>query len=172
MLLEGETFLLLGSFLAHRGYFNLPLVIGMGMIVAFSADQFFFWTGRFKGRAFLKNRPAWKPKVEKVSALLHRNANLVIMGFRFMYGLRTVTPFVLGMSEVKAKKFILLDLVAASIWALLFGFIGNAFGEVAEAVLKKVQKYELWIALGIFIVGSIIWLYPRYIKYLRQGRRT
>jgi membrane protein DedA with SNARE-associated domain len=172
LLIEGETFLVLGAFLAHRGYLSLPLVIATGMIVVFSADQFFFWTGRIKGRTFIANRPSWKPKVEKASALLHRNVYLVTLGFRFMYGLRTVIPFVLGMSEVKARTFILLDFVAALVWSLLFGMAGYLFGQVAEAVLETIQKYELWIALGIFVVGSIIWLYPRYSKHYRKKAHT
>ncbi len=46
LLLEGETVLVLGAFMAHRGYLDLPLVICIGWVVAFAADQFFFWLGR------------------------------------------------------------------------------------------------------------------------------
>jgi len=58
LLLEGETMLVLGAFMAHRGYLSLPLVILIGWLVGFASDQFFFWMGRTRGSQFLENRPA------------------------------------------------------------------------------------------------------------------
>ena len=49
LLLEGETMLVLGAFMAHRGYLSLPIVIVIGWLVAFTSDQFFFWLGRTQG---------------------------------------------------------------------------------------------------------------------------
>jgi membrane protein DedA with SNARE-associated domain len=64
LLFEGETMLILGAFMAHRGYLNLSLVILIGCIVPFASDQFFFWMGRMKGSNFLKIDPhgnrTWK----------------------------------------------------------------------------------------------------------------
>src|SRR5262245_6203405 len=73
LLFEGETVLVLGAFMAHRGYLNLPLVILIGFLVTFASDQFFFWLGRTKGNRFLETRPSWKPNVERAKQLLHRN---------------------------------------------------------------------------------------------------
>ncbi|MFT3890498.1 MAG: hypothetical protein QM730_02600 [Anaerolineales bacterium] len=63
LLLEGETVLVLGAFMAHRGYLNLPLVIALGCVVSFAADQFFFWMGRTQGSRFLESRPRWNVPV-------------------------------------------------------------------------------------------------------------
>ena len=162
LLLEGETVLVFGAFMAHRDYLNLSAVLLIGLLVAFSSDQFFFWLGRTNGNQFLENRPAWKPNVEKAKSLLNRNTNLVFFGFRFIYGLRTVIPFVVGMGKFDTKRFVILNFIGAVVWALIFGMLGYIFGQVAEIILEDVGKYEFWIALGIVIVGSIAWLYRRY----------
>jgi len=99
--LEGETILIIGGFAAHRGYLSLTLVILAAFAGTLAGDQFFFFIGRKKGKAFLDKRPSWKPNIEKVHVLLDRYQTLLILGFRFLYGLRTVTPFVIGMSRVK-----------------------------------------------------------------------
>jgi len=166
LLLEGETVLVLGAFMAHRGYLGLPPVILIGFMVTFASDQFFFWLGRTKGSQFLESRPAWKPNVEKAQRLLHRNTNLLFLGFRFMYGLRTVMPFVFGLSKFDPRRFALLNLMGALLWALIFGLTGYAFGQVMEIILEDVDKYELWIALGIVVVGAGVWLYRRYVDKL------
>ncbi len=162
LLLEGEIVLVLGAFMAHRGYLNLPLVILIGFIVTFASDQFFFWMGLTKGNEFLEKRPNWKPSVEKAKSLLHRNTTLLFLGFRFMYGLRTVMPFVFGMSKFDRRRFASLNFIGSLLWVIIFGMAGYLFGQIMEVILVDMDKYELWIALGIAIIGGIVWLYRRY----------
>lgn len=168
LLLEGETVLVMGAFMAHRGYLNLYLVILIGFLVTFTSDQFFFWLGRTHGNQFLEQRPAWKPNVEKAKALLHKNTTLLFVGFRFMYGLRTVMPFVFGLSKFDAKRFFILNFFGALVWALIFGGAGYVFGQIVEVILEDVDKYELWVLAGMVLVGGGIWLYRRHTANLQK----
>lgn len=162
LLLEGETMLVLGAFMAHRGYLSLPLVILLGWLVAFASDQFFFWLGRTQGAQFLAKRPAWGAHVEKARALLEKNPNLLFVGLRFMYGLRTVLPFVIGMSKQDPKRFALLDFVGACLWSLTFSLAGHLIGQIMAAVLEDAKEHELAIAIGIVMTGVAVWAYRRY----------
>jgi len=164
LLFEGETVLVLAAFMAHRGYMDLPLVILTGFMVAFASDQFFFWMGRTKGNEFLEKRPAWAPNVEKAKSLLGRNTTLLFLGVRFMYGLRTVLPFVIGMSKVDPKRFIFLNMIGSFIWALMFGMAGYLFGQFMELIFGDIHRHEHWIALGIVLIGGSVWLYRRYAR--------
>ena len=159
LLLEGETVLVLAAFMAHRGYLNLSLVILIGFVVTFASDQFFFWLGRTKGNQFLEKKPAWKPNVEKARSLLGQNSTVLFIGFRFMYGLRTVMPFVFGISKFDPRRFAFLNFLGAFLWALIFGLAGYVFGQIVEVVLLDVDKYELWFALAIVLIGAGVWLY-------------
>ena len=170
LLLEGETVLVLAAFMAHRGYLNLALVILIGFVVTFASDQFFFWLGRTKGYQFLEKKPAWKPNVERARALLGHNTTLLFIGFRFMYGLRTVMPFVFGISKFDPKRFAFLNILGAFLWALIFGLAGYMFGQIVEVVLLDVDKYELWFALAILLVGAGVWLYRRHMIN-KKGRK-
>lgn len=169
LLLEGETVLVLAAFMAHRGYLDLPLVISIGFIVTFSSDQFFFWVGRTKGNQFLENRPAWKPNVEKAKSLLGRNTNLLFIGFRFMYGLRTVMPFVFGMSKYDPKQFAFLNFIGAFLWALIFGMAGYLFGHAMEIIVSDISKYEAWVVLGGLIIGGVVAWVQRHNLLKKQG---
>lgn len=162
LLLEGETVLVLAAFMAHRGYLNLSLVILIGFLVTFASDQFFFWLGRTKGSQFLERKPSWKQNVDKAKSLLHRNTTLLFLGFRFMYGLRTVLPLVFGLSKFDPKRFAILNFIGAFLWATIFGIAGYIFGQVMELILVDVGTYEHWIALGLVAIGASIWLYRRY----------
>ena len=168
LLLEGETVLVLAAFMAHRGYLNLPIVILLGCLVSFASDQFFFWMGRVRGSQFLEKRPAWKFHVERAKLLLGRNTVLLFLGVRFMYGLRTVMPFVIGMSEFDPKKFMLWDFIGSFLWALTFGLAGKLIGNIMGAIFEDVREHELMIAIGIILAGVGFWLYRRYAD--RIGR--
>jgi len=166
---EGETILVIGGFAAHRGYLSLPLVILAAFAGTLAGDQFYFFIGRKKGRAFLDKRPLWKPNIEKVQTLLERHQVLLILGFRFLYGLRTVTPFAIGMSRVRTGRYILLNGIGGIAWAAVFGTGGYLFGTVLEVLLKNVRRYELMTFICISLVGAVVWGVHLYRKHRGQS---
>ena len=168
LLFEGETMLVLGAFMAHRGYLDLRLVILIGGIVSFASDQFFFWMGRLKGNQFLENRPAWKSHAEKAKSLLVWNTTLLFLGVRFMYGLRTILSFVIGMARFDPKKFAVFNLIGAFLWALIFSLAGHLVGQLMAGIFEDVKEHELAIALGIILVGTGVWLYYRYADIVQK----
>ena len=169
LLLEGETVLVLAAFMAHRGYLNLPLVILIAWIVSFASDQFFFWMGRIKGSQFLEKRPGWQPRVERAKALLGRNMSLLCLGVRFMYGLRTVLPFVIGMSKYDPRRFALFNFIGAIFWALAFGLAGKLIGNIMSSIFEDLKEHELVITAGIIFIGVCVWMFFRYANRVKQS---
>jgi membrane protein DedA with SNARE-associated domain len=157
--IEGETFVVLGGLAAHRGYLELPWVMlsaGTGAVVG---DQLFYYLGRYKGRSALEKLPRWKSKSEKVFLLLERNQIWFILAFRFMYGFRTVTPLIIGVSNIPRSRFLILDILGASIWAAVIGFSGYLFGSALQELFGDIRKYEI-LAFGFLAaIGLIVWIY-------------
>ena len=169
LLLEGETVLVLAAFMAHRGYLNLPTVILIAWLVSFASDQFFFWMGRIRGSQFLEKRPGWQPRVEKTKVLLGRNMDLLSLSIRFMYGLRTVLPFVIGMSKYNPRRFALLNFIGAFFWALAFGLAGKLIGNIMGVIFEDVREHELIITVGIIFIGVCVWMYFQYINRMKKS---
>ncbi|HKK06315.1 MAG TPA: DedA family protein [Gammaproteobacteria bacterium] len=168
--LEGETILLVAAFLANRGYLDLTWVMAVGALGAFLGDQSFFQLGRRRVggrlRDFLLQRPHWHSRVLRAQALLQRYQTPVILGFRFLYGLRMVTPFAIGMSDIRARRFVTLDALAAAVWSTLVSLLGYVFGAAVEKILAQAKHYELWIAVGVLAAGALLALWHRW----RQNR--
>jgi membrane protein DedA with SNARE-associated domain len=156
--LEGETILVLGGLAAHSGYLDLSYVILMAFIGTLCGDQLFFFLGRWHSDAFLKRRPSLRTRIAKAQRLLDRFKTPIFMGFRFFYGLRTVTPFVIGMSAVPTVKFVFLNAAGALIWAIAFGTGGYLFGNALEAVIGNVKHYEIPVFGLIAALGAVIWI--------------
>jgi len=168
--LEGETIVLIAGFLAFSGHLELSLVILAAFVGSCSGDQLYFFIGRFQGRRLLERFPAWQERADRAFYHVHRHQNLLILSFRFFYGLRNVTPFAVGMSAVKTWRFVTLNIVGAAVWATTFSFIGYTFGHAFEQMLGAVKKYEL-TALGLLVVlGLSIWLSARLRNHYRKKR--
>ena len=167
--LEGETILILAGIAAHLGHLNLTWVILIAFAGTMVGDQFYFLLGRLKGKTFLQKRPRWEAKVEKVWTLFGHYRTLLILGFRFMYGLRTVTPFAFGLSGTSGIRFFVLNVIGAAVWSVAVAFVGYLFGAVAQSVLVDVKKYEYLIIPGVLCAGALVWF--AYFLHSRKKDR-
>lgn len=168
-IVEGDTFVVVAAILAARGLLNLPTVVLVAFVATFAADQFFFTLGKVQGRAYLEKKPSWQPGVAKVQSLLERYSLLMVVGFRFLYGLRTIAPFVIGMSDFSTPRFILLNAFGALIWALTLAIAGYAFGHAIEAILGDLRQYEMWFFLAVALVAAAVWLSHHHIRRNRKA---
>jgi membrane protein DedA with SNARE-associated domain len=161
---EGETVLILAGFATHRGYLALPWVVICGFLGTFFGDQLYFHIGRARGTRILEKRPRWKAKSERVFALLQRHQLALVLGFRFVYGIRTITPFLLGMSGIPPLRFLLLNGVGAFLWAFAIGVAGYLFGHALELVLGDIKHIEFHLFLGLVVLGLGVWAAHRFIQ--------
>ncbi len=155
---EGETVLILAGFAASQAYMALSGVIAAAFIGAFLGDQVFFYLGRAHGYKIMKRFPTWRPRVEKAQRLLTRFQTPIMVGFRFMLGMRSITPFALGMSSVSITKFFLLNALGALLWAVLVGCAGYVFGQALELVLDDLKHYEHLVIALVALAGLTFWL--------------
>ncbi len=150
--LEGETILVLAGFAAHQGYLAWPWVVALAFCGGTLGDQVFFFVGRRHGAALLRRVPHLARGAPRINRLLLRHHAILIIGVRFMYGLRIVGPVVIGMSDVPAIRFLAFNLIGAAIWAVLIAGIGYQFGESLQWLLADAAGYE---AAGVVLILAI-----------------
>ncbi|MRR16170.1 MAG: DedA family protein [Deltaproteobacteria bacterium] len=169
---EGETILVMAGFAAHQGYLKLPWVVLAGFLGTLCGDQLYFYIGRHRGTAFLEKRPYWKTRTKRIFDILERHQILLILGFRFVYGMRTVTPFVIGASGISPVRFFILNSVSGLLWANVIGYAGYLFGHALELLLGKLERYELLLFIAIAAAGMIIWGIHYFLRRKASGRST
>lgn len=167
--LEGETVLILAGFAAHQGYLQLHWVMLVAMLGGFAGDQFYFWMGRRHGAWVLSRFPRLVPVFDRANVLIERYHEVLIVGIRFLYGLRTVGPMALGMSVVPAWRFVLFNALGAAIWAVAIGGAGYLFGDALELLLADFKKLEQTLLLLILFAGFAVWCWRRY-QFRRKFR--
>ena len=152
--IEGETIVIVAGFAASDWTPNPFLVMLSAFLGSLAGDQTWFYVGRLKGKAFLARRPTWQQRADKVLAIFERHHTLLILGFRFLYGLRNVTPFALGTSNVKSGRFLFLNMIGAAVWAVAFTLAGMIFGLAAEKFLKD---FKAPVIIGMIVLFAGIW---------------
>jgi membrane protein DedA with SNARE-associated domain len=160
-ILEGETILLIAGFASHSGYLNLGGVVAVAAAGGFLGDQAFFWLGRLRGNRVIARWPKLQAHARKVNTLLERHHSWIIVGIRFMYGLRVAGPVLIGMSGVGPLRFAAFNLIGAILWAALIGGAGYLFGQALELMLGNIRRYEELALAALVAVGILTWLYQR-----------
>jgi membrane protein DedA with SNARE-associated domain len=164
---EGETVVVTAGFLARREYLELPWVMFFAVLGAYAGDQVFFHLGRLNGKGLLERKTRLQLAAEKVRRWMGRHDNAVVLGFRFVYGIRIATPIVLGMSGYSPLKFLLLNGVGAIAWVSVMASAGYVFGYVFEHFLTDIRRYEHVISAVLLLMGLAVWL----VVKVRSRRR-
>jgi membrane protein DedA with SNARE-associated domain len=163
--LEGETILIIGGFVAYLGYLKLSLVMLIAFVGSFSGDQLYFFIGRLKGPSLLIKYPKLDSRVDKINRAIERYHDLIMLGFRFIYGMRIMTPFVMGLNpKIRTERFVFLNAIGAVIWSVLISTGGYLFGTAIEVLMKDIRKYEFVAILVIAAIGTAAWFFHKTAK--------
>ncbi|NUP04884.1 MAG: DedA family protein [Polyangiaceae bacterium] len=165
---EGETMLIIAAALAHRGLLSLPLVMLSAGAGSLAGDQLWFVVGRRGGRSFLERRAEWAARATRMRAWLTHYGSAFVLGFRFLYGFRTVTPLMLGATGYHWKRFAVLNGIGAVLWSVAFSGLGWALGASLSQALGRASQVEE-IALASLVVGVLLALVARH--FMRRKAR-
>jgi membrane protein DedA with SNARE-associated domain len=154
--LEGETVVLFAGFAAAQGLLNPVAVLVATWLGSYSGDQGYFWLGRHFGRTILNRFPRWRGGVEAALRFLERYNTGFILSFRFIYGVRNLSSFAMGLSAVHWRRFCALNFVAAGLWAASFIAVGYFLGHAFRAVLGDLVRSFNLMMLGVFVAFAAI----------------
>lgn len=160
---EGETILVLAGFLAFQGYLRLDLVILTAFLGACAGDQLWYLLGRRYGDRILSRNRRWQRLGENALSRLRRRPALWVLGFRFVYGVRTVMPVAIGVSGYPPARFMLFNVIGAAVWASVLGLAAYHFGTLLQVLIGHIKRYELYVLGGLFALGCVLWL-NRYFR--------
>jgi membrane protein DedA with SNARE-associated domain len=155
-IVEGETFILLGGFLSHRGYLHLGPVILLAAFGAFSGDIIYFLLGRRYGRSLLEKNRRSREMLPWLEGWMDRYHVLWIFGMRYLYGIRWLAAALAGSSGMNLLRFSMLSVPACLLWASVVGLLGYAAGEMVGRLLEDVKRYEI-VVLALLTLAVLVY---------------
>lgn len=170
--LEGETAVIAGGILAHQHILSLPGVAIAGALGSFTADQAFFLFGRHFRDHPRVEKMLDKPAAERAIDTLEKHPVAFVLGFRFLYGLRTVSPVAVGTSDVSQIRFSALNPIAAVLWALLFTAVGYGLGGPLGRYFHRPKSIVPFLVAGLLILGVGVFILRKLWGVVRTRGRT
>ncbi|VBB69075.1 DedA family protein [invertebrate metagenome] len=168
--LEGETIVILAGIAAAQELMSPFLVVLAGFTGSFLGDQLYYTIGRRYGQPLLESKPFLRPKIEWAFRLVRQYQDLYILSFRFLYGVRNVSPFVIAISGVTRWRFMLLNALSALVWAIIFTSGGYFFGHAMEHLLGKYYGLVLPFLVCIACVAGVIVMMYRRLKWRKKSK--
>jgi membrane protein DedA with SNARE-associated domain len=154
-ILEGEMGLIMGGIMSHTGDMNVAGAIFIAGLGGFVGDQIYFYIGRFNKGYIQRKLRRQRRKFAIAHLLLKKYGWPIIFVQRYMYGLRTVIPMSIGITKYSGKKFALINLISAWVWAAVTILPAYLLGEEILEVLAwaKAHWYLALPLAGAFLYG-------------------
>ncbi|MDR0640640.1 MAG: VTT domain-containing protein [Holosporales bacterium] len=159
-LVEGEVILLTASAFAAGGYLSIYRIFVIAFITTILADQLLFFLGYKTGSDWLTKRfPKLTKARGKVFNLLHKMDIFFIFSFRFIYGIRTISPLIIGSAKIKPSRFVIYNILSGICWAAAGCTLGYTVADALSdcnifAVVLVISGVVGLIGLGCFYIAK------------------
>lgn len=167
----GETVLIAAAFFAGLGHLNIVFVILIGILGAIIGDNIGFAIGHFGGHPLVERFGKYifltHERIKKVETFFNRHGPKVIIVARFVEGLRQLNGIIAGLSEMRWPKFLIYNIIGATLWVVFWAMVGYYSGSHIETFLR----YQLYFTI-VVVVAIIAFVAFRIIKRKKEAAVT
>ncbi len=149
---EGEVAYIGAAALVAQGQLHPLGVLVSGAIGAAIGDQAYFYAFRRRLPRWLSRYPSLQQRAAPLVDLVGRHATLMVLLIRFAPGLRIAIAAACAWVDVPPRKFSLLNLLSAFVWAfvllVLVGWVGPTY--LAQFGL---EGWKGALVMGVAVLG-------------------
>ncbi|HWF46719.1 MAG TPA: DedA family protein [Bryobacteraceae bacterium] len=160
-----ETLLVLSGYLVSQGKLHLAFVFLAGFAGSACGISLSYYLGKTLGCRFVRRFGHYVHLTEERVALVnrwyHHVGNWVLTFGYFVPGVRHATAFVAGMAELEYPIFAVHAYFGAAIWVAGFLTLGYFVGNQWQEVIQIVERYLLWVCVGVAVIVLIVWRLKR-----------
>jgi len=158
-----ETLLTFSGFLVFKGSFSLPLAFVAALAGSLGGITVSYTLGRTFGLKAIHRYGRYihltEEHVEKAHAWFARVGHWGLTFGYFVPGLRHLTAYAAGMSDVEPPQFALFAYSGGCLWVATFLSLGYFLGDRWQAVEKNIDGYLKIVALALLILAAayLLW---------------
>jgi len=144
----------------------LPAMLALVFVAAVAGDQCGYFIGRKLGPA-LFNRPNSKifrkEYIDKAHVFFEKHGSKSVVLARFVPIVRTFTPLVAGVAEMRYRTYLMFDLIGGFLWAVGVTSLGHVLGQFA--FFRANIEYAI-------VAVVLVSLLPVFVEILRHRRAS
>ncbi len=154
---EGEVAYIAAATLVAMGKLNAVGVCAAGAVGAAIGDQIYFYVCRGRLQGWLEKYPAIHRKAAPLVERVRRHDWLWVLLIRFAPGLRIAIAVACACADVSPRRFTLLNLLSAVVWAIALVILVGWFGPTYLAQFG-LDGWKGAVAMGLVVIGLFAWL--------------
>lgn len=167
-MIEGESIILTACFMAYSGHMSIYKIGVIAFFGTLFADQALYHVGHFYGKRLInkltKRFPRTKEPSERAFKLLHDWGNWFILSCRFIYGIRIISPVVIGSAGISPRRFIPLNILAAVIWTIISCTVGYMLAGLIDVLGFDEVKHYIGLVSIVLLVAFVTFVYRLWKK--------
>ena len=114
--------------LSAMGKMDIGTSIVIASLFNFVGDSFLFYMGQTNKQAVKEYLSKFKGRIHaRTTLMMRRYGWLVVFIQKYIYGVKTLVPVIMGLSKYDLKKFIILNFFASIVWGLVVGLLSYYF---------------------------------------------
>jgi len=164
--LPGDSLIFAASAVAVGANANIFILFVVFFAAAILGNTSNYYIGLAIGKK-IYNKPTHrfikKESLDSAMDFFNRRGGAAIILTRFMPIIRTFTPFVAGISEMKARSFTYYNLIGGFLWVAVFAAAGYFFGE-QPFVKDNISTIMIAIVVISLLPAIITWVVKKIKK--------
>ena len=131
----GGMLALIGAgILSSMGEMDITTSIIIATISNFIGDTALFYMSQVNKKEVMKYMKKHRRKIAYTNLLMRKYGWFAVFIQKYIYGVKTLVPIVMGLSRYDFKKFIILNFFASILWGLIIGLGSYYFSGVAQKI--------------------------------------
>lgn len=152
----GFLALAVAGVLSFSGELNLFISMAVAASANIIGDQFLFYIARNNKAQAKQMMGKYHKYVEKTENMMVKLGSFAIILQKYIYGIKTLIPLVIGLTTYDTKKFLFFNIIGAVLWAAVVGYLSYSLGEV---IINSAEEYKNYgIAFAIILIVLITFL--------------
>lgn len=165
--LPGDSLLLTAGLLASQGVLNFPVILVGCFVAAVVGDQVGYAFGARVGPALFRrpnSRFFKRSHLERAHRYFEEQGPKTVVLARFVPIVRTFTPVLAGVSQMRYRQFVTYNVVGGLLWAVGVTTVGYLLGEA----VPDIDKYIVPI-VAVILVASVVPIGREVLRLRKEG---
>jgi membrane-associated protein len=157
--LPGNPFLFVCGAFCAAGELSLKFLLPSLVIAAILGSSLSYWSGAVVGKKFFVEILKWptQENLDKTQVFYEKYGQVGFVFSPFLPVIRTLAPFLAGVTQMQVIKFVRSVSMGAVVWVLTCALAGYFFGNipVVQRHLGTVAVLGLAIVIVVFLAGKV-----------------
>ncbi len=123
----GMVALIGAGILSSMGKMDISSAILIATVANFIGDTVLFYLSQTNKKEVMGYMQKHKRKIAYTNLLMRKYGWLAVFLQKYIYGVKTLVPIVMGLTKYDFKKFIMLNFFASVVWGLVVGLVSFYF---------------------------------------------